>query len=73
MPYQQRPPETFEQQEKDAKMIFTQITTGDFHNYKQAEEAIVFIYVPDLTISRSGIARAMKMLERHYAEEKKSD
>ncbi len=52
--------ETYEQQMKDSDMIFTQITTGDFDNWKDVKRAIVVLYVPDMTISRSGISHCLK-------------
>ncbi|KKM17258.1 hypothetical protein LCGC14_1677590 [marine sediment metagenome] len=58
--------ETYEQQMKDSDMIFTQITTGDFDNWKDVKRAIVVLYVPDMTISRSGISHVLKRLERYY-------
>ena len=58
--------ETIEQQTKDSDIIFTAISTGDFDNYKDAERAIVMLYVMDKSFSRSGISHALKRLERHY-------
>jgi hypothetical protein len=60
--------ETIEQQERDAEMIFNQITNGDFKNNTEATQALVALYIPDMTISRSGISLAMKKLENHYSE-----
>ncbi len=58
--------ETIEQQEKDSDMVFTAISTGDFDDFKQAEQAVVMLYVMDMSVSRSGISHALKRLERHY-------
>ena len=33
-----------------------------------SQQAIVTIYVPDMTISRAGISHALKRLEKHYKE-----
>lgn len=55
----------------DSDMIFTQVSTGAFDNYAQAEDLIVMLYVPDLTISRAGISHAMTRLKRFYAERNK--
>lgn len=61
-------PETYEQQEKDAQMIFRQLTSSPgIATYKQAER-ICTIYVADPEISRSGIGKALMMLKRHFAE-----
>ena len=60
--------ETYEQQMKDSDMIFTQISSGDF-SLADFEEAICMLYIPDMTISRSGISHALKRLERHYKEQ----
>jgi len=62
--------ETYENQMKDSDMIFTQISSGDFESYGEAERLIVVLYVPDMSISRAGISHAMKRLERHYADNK---
>jgi len=60
--------ETYEQQIKDSNMVFTQVSTGGFSDYKEAERFICMAYVPDMSISRSGISHAMKRLEKFYAE-----
>lgn len=59
---------TQENQQRDSDMIFTQITSGDFPTWELAKQALAFLYVPDMTISRSGISHAMERLERHYSE-----
>ncbi len=58
--------ETIEQQERDAKMIVKQITNAHFDTWEEVERAIVMLYIPDMTISRSGISRALEILQRHY-------
>lgn len=58
--------ETYEQQMKDSDTVFTAISTGDFDDFKQAEQAVVMFYVMDMSISRSGISHALKRLEKHY-------
>ncbi|WP_299075624.1 hypothetical protein [uncultured Paraglaciecola sp.] len=60
--------ETLEQQNRDSDRIFTAISTGDFDDYQQAEQAVVMFYITDLSFSRSGISHALKRLEKHYAE-----
>lgn len=62
--------ETYEQQMKDSDMIFTQITNGDFHDMKEVNDAVVMLYVMDMSISRAGISHALGRLERHYAEKR---
>lgn len=59
--------ETYDQKMFDSDMIFTAISTGDFDNYKQAEEAVVILYVTDMSFSRAGISHALKRLEKFYA------
>ena len=59
--------ETYDQQMQDSGMICTAITSGDFKNFKEAELAVVLFYVPDMSVSRSGISHALKRLEKHYA------
>ena len=58
--------ESYEQQMKDSDQIFTSISTGDFDNFKQAEQAVVMLYVMDMSYSRAGISHALRRLERHY-------
>jgi len=58
--------ETIEDQRKDSDMIFTMISTGDFDDYKMAEQAVVMLFVPDRTFSRSGISHALRRLEEFY-------
>ena len=53
---------------KDSDTIFTAISTGDFDDYKMAEQAVVMFYVTDMSFSRGGISHAMKRLERFYAD-----
>ena len=60
--------ETIEQQTKDSDMIFTAVSTGDFDNYKEAEQMVVIGYVTDMNVSRSGISHALKRLEKYYAD-----
>ena len=60
--------ETYDQQMKDSDMIFTAISTGDFDNFEQANQAVVTFYAMDMSVSRAGISHALKRLERFYAE-----
>ena len=59
--------ETYDQQMADSETIFTAISTGDFDDYKQAEQAVVMLYVTDMDFSRAGISHALKRLEKFYA------
>ena len=59
-------PESPEKQQSDSDIIFTAISTGAFENFKEAEQAVVMLYVTDQTFSRAGISHALKRLERHY-------
>lgn len=54
--------------QRDSDMVFTAVSTGDFDDYKMAEQAAVMLYVPDMSVSRAGISHALKRLERFYAE-----
>ena len=58
--------ETLEQQIRDSKMIFKAISTGNFDNFKQAQQVVAMFYITDMSISRSGISYALKRLERFY-------
>ena len=60
------PNETPADQQRDSDTIFLQITSGDFKNFDEAKQAITLFYVPDMTISRSGISHALKRLEQHF-------
>lgn len=60
--------EDYECQMKDSDQIFTAISSGDFDDFKQAEQAVVMLYVMDPSFSRSGISHALKRLERFYDE-----
>ena len=63
--------ETYEQQMKDSDMIFTQITSANYDNFDDANRVIVMLYIPDMTISRSGISHALKRIEKHFKQPKK--
>lgn len=60
------------QQQRDSDTIYLQITSGDFATYEEAQQAIVFFYVPDTAFSRAGISHALKRLERYYREKDES-
>ena len=55
--------ETVEQQEKDANMIIKQISAAGY-TLDEAKRVICMLYVPDMNISRSGISRAISILEQ---------
>ena len=61
--------ETHEQQMKDSDMIYTQITTAFYDNFKEAERAIVVLYIRDMTISRAGISHALGRVERYFKQQ----
>ena len=60
--------ETFDQQEHDANLIFNLISPIA-QNYQEAERMVTQLYVPDMNVSRSGICRALKQLEKYYRGE----
>lgn len=62
-----------DQWQGDSDMIFNQITHGDFPTLALAHQAVLMLYMPDPTISRSGIAHALGRLERHYAAPQQGD
>lgn len=62
------PVETIEQQTLHSDQIFTAISTGDFCSYADAEAAVLMLYVPDMSCSRSGISHALTRLEKHYSK-----
>lgn len=65
--YPMTPPTPAQQQQADSDMIFTQITSGDFHTLKEAEAVVTLFYVPDMSISRAGISHALGRLKRYFA------
>ena len=58
--------ETYEQQMKDSDTVFTAVSTGNYVSYTEAQQVVVMLYVPDMTISRAGISHALVRLEKHY-------
>jgi len=52
----------------DSDIIFTAISTSDFETFKEAETAIVMLYVTDMSFSRAGISHALKRLEKFYTK-----
>jgi len=64
--------ETYKQQMKDSDMIFKQVTSANFSK-EEAKRVIVMLYVPDMSISRSGISHALKRFKQHYGIEEAED
>ena len=60
--------ETLEQQMKDSDMIIKQLTTSNNISHDECKRMIAMLYVPDMTISRSGISHAMKRIDEYYSE-----
>ena len=60
--------EDYDQQNRDADMIFTQISTSAIDNFNDAQQLICNLYVQDMTISRAGISLALKRLEEFYKD-----
>ena len=60
--------ETFEKQEQDAEMIWNQIISCEFDTFEEVQSAVTDIYITDLSISRTGISRALEMLKEHFDE-----
>ena len=58
--------ETLKQQARDSEMIFKAISTGNFDNFKQAQQVVAMFYITDMSISQSGISHALKHLKRFY-------
>lgn len=58
--------ETYKQQMKDSETIFTAISSGNFDNFQQAQQAVIMGYVPDMSFSRAGISHALKRLENLF-------
>ncbi len=59
--------ETIDDQNRDSNIIFTAISTASYESFEEANRAVVMLYVPDMTVSRSGISHALKRLEQHYS------
>ena len=62
--------ESMEQMMKDSDRIFTIISTANYDDYSQAEQAVVMFYVLDKSFSRAGISHALSRLELFYREKK---
>ena len=62
--------EDYQQQVRDSDMIFTAVSTSAAKDYKEAEELVVWGYITDMSVSRSGISHALKRLEKFYKEGK---
>lgn len=58
--------ETYEDQQRDSHIIFKAITSGDFNTFEEAQRVVAMLYVPDMSISRSGIAKALGKLKVYY-------
>jgi hypothetical protein len=58
--------ESYEQQTKDSEMIIKQISSANYDSWEEAQRAVVMLYVPDMTISRSGISLALNKIERSF-------
>lgn len=53
----------------DSDMIFKQVTTAAFKSFVEARAFVCGLYVPDMSISRGGIANALKRLEHFYSKD----
>ncbi len=60
-------PETYDQQMKDSDMIFKQISSVA-DSFAEAEQMVIHLWVPEMSISRSGILHALERLERYFKE-----
>ena len=60
--------EPYDQQMKDSDNIFSVLTTSAFKTEKEALQALVIMYIPDLTYSRSGISHAEKRIKQHFKD-----
>lgn len=56
----------YDKQMADSEIVFTAISTSDFDDYEQAQQAVCLFYVPDMSFSRAGISHALKRLETFY-------
>jgi len=55
--------------DKDSEdMIFTAVSQGAFDTYKEAEQCVAFMYVPDMNFTRHGICLALKRLKKFYED-----
>ena len=61
--------ESMEQMMKDSDRIFITISTANYDNYSQAEQAVVVFYVFDKSFSRAGISHALSRLEQFYRKD----
>jgi hypothetical protein len=60
--------EDFRQQLKDSDLVYNLIIGGKFETIMDAKSAVVSLFIPDPSISRSGIAHAVGRLEKYYTK-----
>lgn len=54
--------------EETSDRIFISMSKSGFEDYKEAERAVLMLYVTDMSYHRGGICDALKRLEKHYNE-----
>jgi hypothetical protein len=60
--------EDLRQQLKDSDLVFNLITGGKFETLEEAKIAVITMFLPDQSISRSGISHAVGRLEKYYTK-----
>lgn len=52
--------------DKQHKTIYQVITNSNFKSYKEAEQAVALMYVPDMSFDRGQIATAIKLIKEYW-------
>jgi hypothetical protein len=53
-----------EQWEQDSDRVFKALS--GMGSYKDCEQAVTMLYIPDLSFSRAGLCHALNRLEKHF-------
>jgi len=53
-----------EEWEQDSDRVFKALS--GMGSYKDCEQAVTMLYIPDLSFSRAGLCHALKRLEKHF-------
>jgi hypothetical protein len=60
--------EHIDTQMKDSDRIYREVIRCGFDTNAEAQQMIVLTYIPDMSISRSGISHASKRVEKFYKD-----
>lgn len=52
--------------QEQSDQIFKALTSGGFTTVEEAKQALLLLYVPDMSYSRAAISHVIRRLEDHY-------